>query len=338
MKITHLFIISALILFSGCTEKREEEKERKIQKVEVTKIASNTEKEVLTYSGTIEADNTVSLGFSVAGRVANIYVQEGQKVKKGQLLASIDATSYKNAFDIADAGLELANDNYKRLEGLYSKGSLPERDFIAVKVAVAQANANKNISAKNLSDTKLYAPFSGMVTSKLTEMGAIAAPGVPAFTIMKTDKVYAQASISESEISKLKIGSEASVEIPSLDKTFLGKVAIVNHSADVLTRTFTVKVRLDNLESQLLPGMISNIKINTNNTQNIIAIPANTVLRDANDISYVYVVQHNTAIKKRVTVGNFTGNNVIVTDGLTTNDVLVSKGYTNIKDGQEVTF
>jgi len=333
-----LFLAIIVLLFISCSEKKEETKEKKIHKVEVTKITYNTQKEVLTYSGTIEADNTVSLGFMTSGRVSNILVQEGQKVRKGQLLATIDATSYKNAFDIANAGLELANDNFKRLKQLYDKGSLPERDFIAVKVAVAQANANKNLAAKNLTDTKLYAPFSGMITQKLTEIGATAAPGVPAFTIMKTDKVYATASISESEISKLKIDSDAMVEIPSMNKTFQGKVSIINHSADALTRTFTVKVRLDNSENQLLPGMISNIKINTNNTQNVIAIPANTVLRDVNDISFVYVVQNNITIKKRVTVGNFTGNNVIVTDGLTTDDVLVSKGYTNIKDGQEVTF
>ena len=92
----------------------------------------------------------MSLGFSVPGRISRVYVQEGQKVKKGQLLAAIDVTTYKNAFDIANAGLEQANDNFKRLNGLFQKGSLPERDFIAVKVGVAQANANKNLAAKKV--------------------------------------------------------------------------------------------------------------------------------------------------------------------------------------------
>lgn len=338
MKIHHLsFIVSVFILFS-CSQKKEEPKESKPLKVEVTKIASNPQNETLTYSGTIEADNTVSLGFMVTGRVAEIYVQEGQKVKKGQLLASIDATSYKNAYDIADAGLELAKDNYKRLNELYTKGSLPERDYIAVKVGVAQANANTNMAAKNLSDTKLYAPFSGMVTEKLTEIGATAAPGVPAFTVMKTDKVYAKASISESEISKLKIGSDAEVEIPSMNSTFKGKVAIVNLSADALTRTFNVKVRVDNSENQLLPGMISNIKIITDNSQDVISIPAQCIVRDMNDITYTYIVENNKAIKKRVTIDGFKGNQVIITNGLTNGEVLISKGYTNVKDGQEVTF
>ncbi|MBD1262217.1 efflux RND transporter periplasmic adaptor subunit [Maribacter polysiphoniae] len=338
MKVYNLFFITVLLILSSCSEKKEEAKESKILKVGVTKIAANTENETLSYSGTIEADNTVSLGFMVAGRVADIHVQEGQKVKKGQLLAAIDATSYKNAYDIADAGLELANDNYKRLDELYKKGSLPERDYIAVKVGVAQANANKNMAAKNLSDTKLYAPFSGMVTAKLTEIGATAAPGVPAFTVMKTDKVYAKASISESEISKLKVGSEAEIEIPSMNKSFTGKVAILNLSADTVTRTFNVKVRVDNSENQLLPGMISSIKINTDNPQEVISIPVQSIVRDVNDITYAFIVENNKAIKKRVDTGDFKGNQVIITKGLSAGDLLISKGYTTVKDGQEVTF
>ena len=326
------------LLVIGCSEKKETVKEVAIPKVTVKKIKATEEKESLTYSGTIEADNTVSLGFSVPGRISKVNVQEGQKVKRGQLLAPIDQTTYKNAFDIANAGLEQANDNFKRLSGLYEKGSLPERDFIAVKVAVAQANANKNLAAKNLTDTKLYAPFSGIITAKMTEMGATAAPGVPAFTVMKTDKVYAKASIAESEISKLKMGTDAEVEIASLNETFNGKVAIINPSADAITRTFNVKVRLDNKDDKLLPGMISKLKINTGNTVNVITVPSESVVRDANDILYVFVVKENKAIKKRVSLGSFKGNEVIVTNGLSIGDAVVIAGNKNLKDGQTVSL
>ncbi|WP_372755040.1 efflux RND transporter periplasmic adaptor subunit [Mariniflexile sp.] len=325
----------ALLLVS-CSDKKEKAKDVSIPKVITKEIKTSADTEVLKYSGTIEADNTVSLGFSVPGRIANVYVQEGQKVSKGQLLASIDVTTFKNAFDIANAGLEQANDNFKRLNSLYQKGSLPERDFIAIKVAVAQANANKNLAAKNLSDTKLYAPFSGLITAKMTEIGATAAPGIPAFTIMKTDQVYAKASITESEISKLKIGKNAQVEIPSMNETFLGTVAIVNPSADALTRTFNVKVRVDNAEGKLLPGMISTIKIETGSTINVISIPSESIVRDANDIMYAYVIKDKKAIKKRISVGGFKGNEIIITNGLSVGDKVVTAGNKNLRDGQTV--
>ncbi|WP_458626610.1 efflux RND transporter periplasmic adaptor subunit [Winogradskyella sp. PC D3.3] len=334
----HVITVTALVLMlASCSEKKETTKTESIPTVTVNQIKKTTSKETLNYSGTIEADNTVSLGFSVPGRISTVYVQEGQRVKKGQLLAAIDATTYKNAFDIANAGLEQANDNFTRLNGLYEKGSLPERDFIAVKVAVAQANANKNLAAKNLSDSKLYAPFSGIITAKLTEIGATAAPGVPAFTVMKTDKVYAIASITESEISKLKIGTPANVEITSMGETFKGKVAVVNPSADALTRTFKVKVRLDNTDNKLLPGMISNIQIKTDNDQNIISIPAEAILRDANNKVYVFVSKDNRAIKKRIAISGFHGNQVIVTDGLAEQDLIIVAGQRTLKDGQTIT-
>ena len=327
-----------ILLLISCSEEKEAPKTVPVPKVSVKEIKATAHAEAFHYSGTIEADNTVMLGFSVPGRVSQVVVQEGQKVSKGQLLAVVDATTYQNAFDIANAGLEQVKDNYRRLKSLYDKGSLPERDYIAVKVAVAQANANKNLAAKNLSDTKLYAPFSGIITSKMTDMGATVAPGVPAFTIMKTDQVYAKAAIIESEISKLGIGRSAIVEIPSLNESFTGTVAIVNPSADALTRTFNVKVRLNNSENKLLPGMISNITIKTGTDIGAITVPTESIVRDADDILYVYVVEDKRAIRKRISVGGFKGNEVLVTKGLSIGDKVVVMGQRDIRDGQTVSL
>ena len=327
-----------IFLLNSCADKKETKQEEIAAKVSVKEITTTSENETLNYSGTIEADNTVSIGFAVAGRISNVVVNEGQRVQKGLLLASIDATTYQNAFYIAKASAEQDNDNYKRLNGLYQKGSLPERDFIAVKVAVAQANANKSMAAKNLSDTKLYAPFTGIITTKSAEVGATAAPSIPAFTIMKTDKVYAKASITESEIAKLKIGKAATVSIASLDKTFNGKVDILNPSADELTRTFNVKVRLNNSDNQLLPGMISTIKIETGNVVDVISIPSVAIVRNADNILFVYVAENGKAIKKRVTVGDFKNNDIIITSGLKIGDKVLIEGQKNVKEGQAISL
>jgi len=334
----HLITASVLILFLGsCSSKKKETKtNEQIQKATVLEIKTTSENEILNYSGTIEADNIVSIGFAVSGRVSHVAVEEGQRVTKGQLLASIDAATYQNAFYIAEASLEQANDNYNRLNGLYEKGSLPERDFITAKVAVTQARANKSMAAKNLSDARLYAPFTGIITAKITEVGATAAPSIPAFTIMKTDKVYAKASITESEISKLKIGKDATVTIASLNKSFKGKIDILNPSADIVTRTFNVKVGLENKDNELLPGMISSIQINTGNPVEVITVPSVAIIRDANDILYVFVAQNGKAIKKRVTVGGFKNNDIIVTSGLKVGDKVLVEGQKNVKEGQVI--
>lgn len=333
-----LTILVASIIVSSCGKNKEETTAAIVPKVNVKDLVSEKQPEILSYSGTIEADNTVTLGFSIPGRIISVNVQEGQHVATGQLLATIETTTYKNAFDIANAGLEQANDNYKRLNELYTKGSLPERDFIAIKVAVAQATANKNLAAKNLADTKLYAPFTGIITTKSTEKGASAAPGIPVFTIMKTDKVYATVAIAESEIAKFKIGTPAKVKIASINETFEGKISILNPSADLTTRTFEAKVLLNNQKGNLLPGMISDIKIETGSTVDAITIPADAIVRDADDITYAFVVENNHAIKKRVNLGNFKGEEVIVNDGLKTGDKVIISGQRKLKDGQTVSL
>jgi len=339
LKNSSLFLL-IIVLLAGCSSKIEQKKTESSVRVVVKEILQEQQVEFLSYSGTIEADITVSLGFSVPGRITSVLVQEGERVHAGQLLATIETTEYEKAVVIANASLEQTADNYKRLNELYSKGSLPERDYITARSALSQATANKNLSAKHLADTKLYAPFSGIISAKLTEKGAMASPGVPAFTLLKTDQVYAGASIAESEINKLSIGKDALITIPVLNDSMNGKVSIINPQADNVSKTYIVKIRLKNDQGKLLPGMITEIQINSGKKKDVIVIPANAVVRDADDITYVFVIDKNRkAIRKRIVVSGILGDNdIIIGSGLNTGDKVVIAGQTKLEDGIGVQF
>lgn len=335
------FILGIMLLTAGCGKKQTDQNQTAAAvQIKVQEIMISAEPQILQYSGTIEADNTVSIGFSVPGRVNAVMVQEGQHVAKGQLLATIEQNTYQNNLTVANAGLEQAQDNFNRLDQLYKKGSLPQRDYIAGKTALAQAKANKETASKNVQDTKLYASFSGIITHKLTDAGATAAPGIPAFTIVKTDKVYAVAAINENEITALKIGADAEITIPSLDKEINGRVAIINPQADDMSKTYTVKIRLENPKGALMPGMITDISINTGRTQNAVIIPAQAVVRDPDNINYAFIAKaDNTAFKKRVNISKMTGtSDVVVKEGLQAGDKLIISGQTNLEDGTAVKF
>ncbi len=338
-----LFLLGSLLLLSACGKKEQPVAKAEPVKVGVQKIEVVSRPETFSYSGNILADNSVSIGFGVSGRVTAVYVQEGQRVSKGQLLAAIETSTYQNALAVAGAGMEQAQDNFNRLNQLYLKKSLPERDYIAAKVALAQSKANREMAMKNLRDTKLYASFSGIVSQKQTEAGATAAPGVPAFTIVKTDKVYATASITENEISALKIGTPAEVSIPSLNRTIHGNITIINPQADDNSRTYTVKIRLDNPGGQILPGMITDININIGKSKDAIILPAQAVLKNPDGSSYVYTVKSAkngaTAFKKRVEMQNMAGtSDVIIKSGLYPDDQVIVSGQTRLEDGKPVKF
>ena len=335
-RILFVLILSALI---SCGHQQEPTADAKPTiKVGVQEIAAKDQVEVLNYPGSIEADNTVSLGFVVSGRVTSVLVLEGQQVQQGQLLATIETQEYVSALQIAKAAEEQTADNYKRLKELHDKGSLPERDFIAAKSALAQAQANVSMTGKRLSDTRLYAPFTGIISAKLIDRGASAAPGMPAFTILKTDQVYAKAPITESDISKLTIGKEVLVIVPALNDSLRGKVTIINPQADNSSRTYSVKVRLNNSGKKLLPGMLAQRQVFTGKQQQNIVIPASSIVRDADDLTYVFLAtQQNTAIRRRVTTSGVTTNNeVIVQSGLRTGDRLIVNGQTRLEDGNSI--
>lgn len=330
-----------LLFLASCSRKEDHTSvmtETVASKVMVSEIKASGLKETLTVSGTLEADKTVVLGFSVSGTIASMLVEEGQQVAAGQLLATLEPTEYTNSLTIAEASLMEAKDAFVRMEALYNKGSLPERDYISARAKLAQAEANKNLAVKRLSDTRLQASIAGIVTAKNLETGASAAPGLPVFTIVKTDKVYSTLSVPEVEIGKVSLGMEARVMVPTLGEEFLGKVSIINPVADKVSKAYRVKVELENPSGILLPGMITNNMISTGKSINQLTVPANAIVRDEDNLTYLFLLQeHNRVKRQRVAVGGLSQNGIIITDGLKSGDKVVVEGQMNVKDGQTVT-
>lgn len=333
-----LQLIILVIALISCSKEEKKSPPAPI-KVDVLKIIKSNHFRSLTYSGTIEPENITQIGFSVSGVVDNIAVEEGQSVKKGQLLASIDATEYSGALAIANAGLEQAEDLYTRLNGLYEKGSLPAKDYIEIKTRVAQAKANKVINEKHIHDSRLYAPITGIITSKTIEQGSAAAPGVPAFTIVKTDIVYARIAVPESEVGMLRNGMATHVFIPTLSDTMKGVITIINPLADAVSKTYSVKIKLVNVSGRLLPGMLGVIKINTSKRTDVTTVPATAVVRDADDITYLFVCSNkNRAVRRRIVVEGVTGENQLIVRGLDEGEQVIIAGQSRLKEGSALAF
>ncbi|WP_333820834.1 efflux RND transporter periplasmic adaptor subunit [Ohtaekwangia sp.] len=306
--------------------------------VNLLEIKRDNQAQEFTYSGTIDPENTALVSFAVPGVIENVAVEEGQPVKQGQLLAGIDDTEYRNALFIAEAALTQAEDMYNRLSGLYSKGSLPEKDFIDIQTKVAQARANKEINVKHIKDSRLTAPFTGIISRKMIERGSTAAPGIPAFQIVKTDQVYARIAVPEGQVGEVLKGMASGVFVKTLNQTFNGNITIINPQADPVAKTYDVKVKLDNASGRLLPGMIADVTIHTGKKVEVIIIPAKAIVRDADGIAYVFTAnKEGTALRKRVEVKAITGENELIVTGLNLGDKIVIAGQSRLKEGMPLT-
>lgn len=301
-----------------------------------TRISTNR---VISVSGTLTADKTVPLSFLVQGKVSQIFVDEGDHVKKGALLATVEPSDYKNNLDIAEASSMRANDAFKRYEPLYKEGAFAEKNLIELKAGLAQAAAARNIARKALADTRLYASIPGIVGAKSIEIGQMVSPQVPAFIIVKTDVIYARISVPESEIGQVAMGQNAEVTISAIeDRTFIGRVSMIGAMADERTRTYTVKIELVNPDYILRPGMIVQTDIQTSKSVNMLTVPGSVIIRDADNLTYVFVADAKTGLaqKRRITPGSAYGNEIEIKNGLSPEDAVIVSGQHKLSDGASI--
>jgi RND family efflux transporter MFP subunit len=335
-------IISAfltILLLAGCTGKKSNpvtnETAIPVLTTKASRIRSGTE---ISLSGNIEGSKTVRLGFLVAGKIDFIAANEGHLVAKGELLSSLDPTNYGIAKELADIQVNQVQDEYDRLKLMHDNKSLSESDFAKISYGLQQAKVQQKLHTKNLADTKLYSPISGILLKKLCEVGEITGVGIPLFVVSDIRKVKVSAFIPENELHNIKLGQDARVIVSSLNDTFNGRIIEVGSAADAASRAFSVKIEVENPKLFMRPGMIAEVTIVTGQDNELMVIPVETVLHDFNNQSFVYVVDESTgkAFKRSVSLGKVMDDKIEVISGLKETDLIVSGGQQKLVDGSPV--
>lgn len=339
-KLITVFAIATLGSFSCKDKLQPDNAVQSIIPVQTQKVQMNTVSEQLSVSGNIEGKKTVRLGFLVAGKLNFIAAEEGQSVKTNQLLASLDPESYSIAKEMADANLDQTQDEYSRLSQMHERKSVSESDFSKVTNALKVAKAQQRLQAKNLADTKLYSPIGGVLLKKAAEVGEIIGTGIPLFVVSDISTIKVNASVPESELHHLKFGNEAHIYISSLDSTYTGKIIEIGSVAEATTRSFSVKIELKNPGLLIRPGMTAEVHINTGKTGKYISIPAEAVLHDIDNSSYVYVADtsKNQAFKRNISLGNIVDNQIEVVSGLKAGEILVVSGQQKLSNGASISL
>jgi len=341
IKLSVVLLLSAIIVLTGCSSKHISSESNESVIPVVTQVVKRVSvKNEISVSGNIEGSKTVKLGFLVSGRISYIAADEGSLISSGQLLAGLDPENYSIAKEIAEANLDQVQDEYDRLSIMHQRGSVSDGDFSKISNGLRQAKAQLKLQIKNLSDTKLYCPFNGVLLKKGTEVGEIIGTGVPLFVVSDISTVKVNAAVPETELNKINKGDEAKVYISSLDNAFTGRVIEIGSLADAATRTFPVKIEINNPGLRIRPGMTAEVKFISYDKVQVIAISGDAVLHESDNSSYVYIVDvsQNMAFKRIVTVGKVTGNNIEIISGINENELVVVGGQFKLKNGSIVSI
>ncbi len=355
-KIYTLLLFSAVLSFTACNKSSEEKNIDKTPAVPVTvsSVAAEGNSPFLTASGKIEAANSATLSTRMMGFVDKVHVNVGQKVTKGQLLVSINNTdlSAKQAqttagITEAQAAFNNAEKDYKRFQNLFAENSASQKElddqlarFEMAKARLEGAKQMRNEVQSQFAYVNLRAPFNGVVTNKFIEAGDMANPGVPLISVEGPGNFEVTASVPESEISKIKSGTEVVIMVKSLGQSIAGTVTEVSSSARNTGGQYLVKVVLDKSDANLLSGMYATVQfpIEKKTDSTVIMVPQESLVKQGQLIGIYTVSQSNTAILRWLRVGRSFGDNIEVLSGLAADENYIVSAEGKLYNGAKITI
>ena len=312
--------------------------------VSVIKVAPESFKSYLEVQGRVDFDQNATVSARAAGTLTSLRVQRGDRVSKGQTLATVDASILDASIAELRTRMDLARVIYEKQDRLW-------KQQIGTEIQYLQAKNNYQALQRNLSTLNqqraLYsvvAPFSGTVADVLPKLGEAVAPGAPVVKLLSgggTGKIIVD--VSEAYANRIKVGDKALITIPDLGtEEAPATVRVVTSTINPTSRTFTTELRLNNAKTgQLRPNMVANVRIQNYDRQNATVLPVDLVQKDEQN-SYVLVVASEggkqVAKKRIIQVGNTYNGKVEVTSGLQNGDQVISAGYQNLNEGQAVSL
>lgn len=336
----NLILFAILIAMASCQQKQEVAKKEstsirvKTQSVKTVDGLSN-----LRYSGTVEAAQTIPLTFQSSGTVEQVLVQEGDAVHKGQLLAIVSKADNQSIYNSSLATYQQAKDGYDRLKQVYEKGSLSEVKWVEMETNMKQAESQLQIAKNNLDKCNLYAPTSGIVGKRNIEPGQSSISSFSPIELVKIEKVSVKISVPENEIGKFKKGMTSTFTISALENTsFKGIITNIGVVADQFSRTYEVKMTVDNPYLEMKPGMVCDVMMNSSNEKQLVVVPYNAVSKDTEGNSFVYVVAPDSkSVKKQIIqVGNYQSSGLVILSGLIADQTIVVEGKEKLEDNSTI--
>ncbi len=309
--------------------------------VSITSVQPQPFRHFIEVQAKVEGDENISVSPQVPGTITRVNVQAGQHVSKGTVLAEIDNATYVKGLDELQSGRDFANTIYQKQKALWDQKIGTEIQYLTAKNNLE--NLDKKIATvrEQIDMTRIKSPIDGTVDEVDFKVGQAVAPGMPGMRVVNFSNLKVKAEVAESYISKVKKGDDVVIEFPDLGKSINTKLTYSSKVINQLNRTFTVEIAVNPKDIELHPNMIAVVRIVDYKADNAIVLPVNTVQVNSEG-SYVLLAtgtkEKAQAKKQNVQTGkNYNGMTEIVS-GLKPGDPVITSGFQNIVDGQNVSF
>lgn len=311
----------------------------------ITTITAKEEvfKHQLEVQGNVTTKNLLVITPEYSGILTNVYVKEGQKVKKGQLLAKIDDGGLSQQLAQLKIQADLARTTFERQKRLWDQNIGSEIQYLQAKSNYeAQQKAVSQLQ-QQVAKTSVKAPFSGTIDDVITEQGSVVAAGQSQLMrIVNLDDMYIETDVPESYVTDVTKGKEVVVEIPVLNKTITTEVRQAGDFINPANRTFKIEVPLSNKDKDIKPNLTAKLKINDYTNQTALLVPQSIISENAEGEQYLYTIKDKNkngegiATKVIIKTGKTQGDVIEVLEGIKNGTEIIKEGARSVKDGQTV--
>ncbi len=290
------------------------------------------------YTGTFEPNKEVKLSAETQGKINSILVDVGDMVQEGQTLIQLDNSLLKLQLQTIEVQIEGLQGDVNRYTILTEADAIQGVQLEKAKLGLKSANVQKATIQEQINKTTIKSPFSGIITAKLSEVGAFAAPGVPLLQITDINTLRFTVNVPEKDLVQFQtsktynINSDVYPEIP-----LPGKIIMTGSKAN-MGNSFPIQFQVENTKQlSIKSGMFGKVNLSSTSQEQGILIPLSAIIEE-NGIEKVYIVTNGKAVLQTITASKNTGNKTVVINGLKEGDVIVTNGFINLFDGVNVTI
>lgn len=304
----------------------------------------------LEFNGTMEGQATATISAKIAGRIEQVLVQEGQQVKAGDPLIQLEAVELANtvrqAGDMvrkAQASYELALNDFNRYQTLYDKGAVSEQQLDNAKAKLKTAEADLSSAAANQSNARqqysygvINSPINGVVANKTASVGQVVSPGAALMVVQNIDQLYAVINVEQKDLGRVQTGQTASIHLDAYpDRIFTGVVEVMNPEAGSVSRMFRTKIKVDNSEKELMPGMFAKVKVAIGASAQVLTVPQSAIVQKQG-LYYIFVLDGDKAVQRQIEIGDMIGTDIMVKEGLEPGQQVIVTNVNRLKTGETV--
>jgi len=321
--------------------KNDTSEKAKDKQVDIQTVSVQPFQHFIEIQGTIDSDQNAFVSPAAPGLITSINVKVGDKVGRGNIMASTESAALQSSLVEVQTALDLATIAYEKQKRLWDQKIGSEIQYLQAKTQMESLIARKNSIQGQISMGKIIAPFSGSVDEVSVKLGEMASPGYNGIRVVNLDDMKATAKVSDAYISKIKKGALVNVYIPDIDKTIETKISFVSQAVSSQSRSFTVDIKLDNKDKLLRPNLIAKIRINDETMDSALVIPSKIIQKNVDGTPYILVAEKGAngvlkAKKVNLETGTDYNGQTVVISGIKAGDSIIVNGFQDIIDGQVI--